>query len=186
MNIKEILKKPIIVLIALFFSAIFPVVMPKVMQNKMVEYIIVNILGENLNLNYRNIIYTNHVFQLVELNPVWGYGYNNTRMLERTNFVFSNAQNALWEIIIRYGVVGAGVLMITVLYCVKKSNKLNINIGLIIFLYVLIVVGTIEVSYNWFFIWCFSLIRWIQKDDVNEILKSEYSSRSVNKKFQQF
>jgi hypothetical protein len=102
-KIKRVLKSPWIVMGYMVASALFPTFMTVIMNNSIVRYIVVQVFHESVDLNFRNVIYNNHIFQLISKSFWYGYGYNNTMMLDKTNQVFSNAQNALLEIILRFG-----------------------------------------------------------------------------------
>lgn len=94
-KIKRVLKSPWIVMGSMVASALFPTFMTVIMNNSIVRYIVVQVFHESVDLNFRNVIYNNHIFQLISKSFWYGYGYNNTMMLDKTNQVFSNAQNIM-------------------------------------------------------------------------------------------
>lgn len=164
-KIKKVIVSPIVLLGSMGLSALFPTFMTFIMKNKMINYIVVQVFHESSNLNFRSVIYTNHVFQLIDNSFWFGYGYNNTMMLNRTNQVFSNAQNALLEIMIKYGIIGTIIFLIIVYYCFKIGSKSESIQGLVYLIYLFVLIGTIEVSYSWLFLFAIFMIRWISYDD---------------------
>lgn len=153
-------------------SALFPTFMTVIMNNSIVRYIVVQVFHESVDLNFRNVIYNNHIFQLISKSFWYGYGYNNTMMLDKTNQVFSNAQNALLEIILRFGSIGAIILVITVLYCFCKGAKSDCIEGYVWLTYIyIIIIGTVEVSYSWCFILSIFLVRWGSKTRNNSVIE---------------
>lgn len=166
-KLRENLMKTWVVGLAIGISGLFPVMMTSVMNLKIVQFIVVNVLHESINLNYRNIIYNNHVFKLINGSPVWGYGYGNTAMLERTGYSFSNAQNALMDIVIDYGIVSAVIFVLFILYCFEKSPGTGRSEGILFLIYLFIIIGTIEISYEWIFLWALCLYRWIDYDIIS-------------------
>ena len=149
-KIKNILMLPQVVFCTVAFTGSFPVLMAYIMNLKFVQYIVVNILGESLNINYRNIIYKSYLFQLIGKSPIFGYGYANTVMADKTNYAFGNAQNGLMDVALKYGIIGAIAIVITIVYCFKKSNRTSQTQGLALFVYSILVAGIIEVTYSWF------------------------------------
>lgn len=170
-KIKRVLKSPWIVMGSMVASALFPTFMTVIMNNSIVRYIVVQVFHESVDLNFRNVIYNNHIFQLISKSFWYGYGYNNTMMLDKTNQVFSNAQNALLEIILRFGSIGAIILVITVLYCFCKGAKSDCIEGYVWLTYIYIIIGTVEVSYSWCFILSIFLVRWGSKTRNNSVIE---------------
>lgn len=166
-KIRKLLMRPLSVGIGIGISAAFPVMMTAIVSNKYVQYLITNILGESLTLNYRNVIYNNHLFYLISNRLLFGYGYNNTAMLDRTNQVFSNAQNGLMDIVLRYGVIGAAALVLMMIVLYKRSSKTEKVEGYSFLVHILLIAGMIEITYNWFMLWAVFLVGWIDFEENN-------------------
>lgn len=160
-DLRAVLMKPKAISLAVGFSAAFPVLMTVILSNKYVQYLVINVLGESSDLNYRNIIYNNHLFSLVRESFLFGYGYNNTAMLDRTNQVFSNAQNGFFDVVLKYGVTGGLFFVFTILACYKFSSRSERVEGFSFLIYALLFAGMIEVTYNWFMIFGIFFVRWI-------------------------
>lgn len=155
-----IMRKPLVSTASLIGSSLFPFFMPYIMENSLVKFIIVDILHESVDLNFRNIIYHSHIPYLLKDRLLTGYGYNNTAMLEKTGGVFANAQNGLLEIMLRFGLMGAIFFVVTVVYCVGKSKRDDICDGYVYLIFIFILMATIEVVYSWVFILLFIVLRW--------------------------
>ena len=73
-KIKRVLKSPWIVMGSMVASALFPTFMTVIMNNSIVRYIVVQVFHESVDLNFRNVIYNNHIFQLISKSFWYGYG----------------------------------------------------------------------------------------------------------------
>lgn len=150
-KVKKVFNNAITFLILTVLSGLFPLFMNSIMSIHWIQYVVANVLGESLNLNFRSVIYKNHLYQLFLQSPIWGFGYNNTGMLNRTNNVFSNAQNGLMDVVLKFGLIGAICLLVICFKCFYGEKQSGFN-GIAAYCYSLVFAGCIEITFNWFFL----------------------------------
>lgn len=174
--VKKITMSPKVVFGTVVFTSAFPVLMSYIIRLKFVQHIIVNILGESLTINYRNVIYNSYLFPLISNSLIFGYGYGNTMLAEKTNYAFGNAQNGLMDIVLKYGIIGATAIVFTIIYCYTKSAKTPFNEGVSLLVYAILIAGMIEVTYSWFLLLGLFLVKLIDEKSVSvlSIKKSHY------------
>lgn len=163
---KSLLLKPHIILIALITAAAFPFVASAVMKIEFVNKFVVDRLGESANLSGRLALYDEYLLPVIIKSPIIGYGYGTTAMFDFTNF-YGNTQNGLWDIIYRYGIVGALLFIMLTINCLRKSQNTSKTRAAVVFVYSIIIAGIVEVTYNSFFFFAISLVRWINQDKLN-------------------
>ncbi len=117
-NIKKILMRPGNIFIILIISNIIFLQKDLLVENPIVQYIVVDLLNENLTFTGRFYIYE-LLFDVIKEKWILGYGYNTDII---TNLIgYGNAQNGILQIILECGVIGGIVFLIIWNKCI--SNK---------------------------------------------------------------
>ncbi len=75
----------------------------QLLQVPFVKHIVVDVLGENLTLTGRDLIYSG-LRAVISESPILGYGYGNAAVAMYVGY--GNAQNSIMETLVNYGVVG--------------------------------------------------------------------------------
>lgn len=115
-----------------------------------VQYVLVDILGEDLTLTGRLRIYE-ILFQAMEKNPLWGWGQGNGMSFLGYFFSTPNAQNGLFNYITDYGVIGA-VLLLCLLYTVCKRVRSGQAYPFLALILTFIILSSVEITFNLQFI----------------------------------
>lgn len=160
-KIRFVFGNPYSILIYLFFSAFFLIFFSNILSFEPVRFFIEDILHEDITLTGRLDVY-NRVFDIIEGHWIFGYGYG-TRIVETFISWIANVQNAVLDMIIRYGLFSViclgAYLFILFKKCCSTKSFLSQNVWLIIcILYTFITMGIVEVTFNnQFFFYIFIL-----------------------------
>lgn len=140
-------------------SAAFPVLYTAVVNVSAVKFVIVDVLHRNITLTGRTNVYP-VIGETVKESPLFGHGFESTIITEKTFdgwHGYSNVQNGFLDIVINYGVIGAilftALVAFLIFIAIRKNTdrKLHaINIALLA-LQVLMIIGTVEISYRYQF-----------------------------------
>lgn len=157
-------------------SALFVPLFSYITQIGFVRNLVVNVLHKDLTFTGRANIYI-ILYGLIRKRFLFGYGYAST-IIEKTTFNgyvgYGNAQNAFFDIFINYGLIGI-ILYTLLLYTVVSKFKSDIKYYdqrywiLISSLFVIILIGTVEITYRELFI-------------LNIIMINAYRNAAVRKK----
>ena len=120
------------------------------------SYIVVKLLNRNLSLTGRAVVYSN-LFEYIKNNFFFGIGYNNvydlfkdTMLIGKNAYAF-DAQNALMEYMLYFGIFGTIFFIILVYNCFSKLKKSSFKIKtdyypFVAGLYVFLLLGSIEIT----------------------------------------
>ena len=110
---KLVLVRSNTLLLILIFCVSFVVVFNVILSIPIIEYVVVEILGESLTLTGRAFIYE-YIFDIINRSPLLGYGCGNANSTVTYEVGFGNAQNGILQNCIQYGLVGLfGFLIIS-------------------------------------------------------------------------
>ncbi len=113
-------------------------------------------MGELINMIARVRIYS-ILREIIERKFWFGYGNNSTVVMDA---LYSNAQNGLMHIMVQFGMIGVGALVLVCFMIMNGKNKLNVGIiqwcGY--WLAGLIVAGIIEITFGPIFYMLLSFI----------------------------
>lgn len=146
--------RPKTMLCILIFCALFPFIVPSLIYNPIVSYIIVDILGEDLTLTGRLGIYET-LNEVISLRPIWGWGIGNGHYIMSYLYGTANAQNGVFNLVLEQGIVGFIVviaLWTRCLYEVKYRNNLSVTFAVYSILLVLITMSMVEITIDTRFI----------------------------------
>lgn len=130
-------------ILTLIISCTILLIFSSIIKLKPIEYIITNILHEDITLTGRTDIYEN-VFYVINDKWLLGYGYGNSYDVMFKEVGYANTQNALLEYWIMTGFLGM-VLLILLIYKIIKNYNQNMN-SIIACLYVFIILGSVEIT----------------------------------------
>lgn len=162
-----------LITITLIVSCSILVLFSSIIQFKPVEYLIVNILHEDITLTGRTIIYQ-EVFGIISSNWLLGYGYGNSYEIMHKAISFPNTQNALLEYWLTTGIVGM-LFLILLIYNILKNYKKKIN-PIVIYILVFSILGSVEITIDIIFLALLALIN-IGK---NEKREESYNERIIS------
>lgn len=127
------------------------------LQSKPVQYVIINVLHEDLTLTGRMNIY-NEISNILLEHKWLGYGYGKSYDIIMSRIGYADSQNALMECIINYGIVGTGVLLLIFYFSIKLSNGNERKLYIMIYLYAMVVMGVVEITINLLFMFAVSMM----------------------------
>ncbi len=150
---------PATVVVVMLLCAIFPLIMEPIMSSKLVQYVVVNGLGESLSLTGRKKIYR-YLLDVIGARLAFGYGYGNDAVWQVVGF--GNAQNGLMQYIVDYGACGTVFFLGTVYRCVNKAKNKDWVWGAFALLYAMIVASLVEITYGYLFFMALFLLCWAE------------------------
>ena len=94
-------------------------------------------------------------------NPIWGNGYGNE--VVKNYLGYGNVQNGFFDIVTSYGLVGVAIFLLLI-YNAVKSRKNNYELSpILMFIYAMIICGTVEINFSIFFLIALSVYKWREK-----------------------
>ncbi len=145
--IQRVLMKPSAVVGAMLLTGIVLPFLTQVLQIPIVHHVVVDILGENLSLTGRDLIYGS-LNAVIGESPVFGYGYGNAAVAMHVGY--GNAQNSVMETVVNYGLVGLCAILYMA-WVSAKGRKPSWAWGAYALLYAMILGSVVEITYNYFF-----------------------------------
>ena len=145
------LYKPLTYIITLFVCDIlFFVAVTWIMTLPIVQYVVVDILGEDLTLTGRLGMYERLGDVLTEC-PLYGFGIGNASMTTTMYLIGDNAQNGLFNLFIECGFIGTIIYLVAILLLLRKTNGEKFYYPIICFIYMMLLLSTIEVTFTPYF-----------------------------------
>lgn len=138
------------VFIALIVTGVIWLFLQAILHLPVVQRIIVGILHKDLGLTGRFAIYS-MLLDIVNKNPLWGYGYGNSIIYSCTHGMIANAQNNLMQVIVDYGIIGL-LLFVNMIYSnlPKTNEKMNY---MYVYIYIMLIAAIVEITFDfWFFV----------------------------------
>lgn len=121
------------------------------------QYLIVNVLGESLDLHDRLRIYQD-VIPLILKNPIWGYGARNVYNLLFFSIQAPNAQNGILNNIVQFGIVGTVLLVLTLFIMLSKGKNCDDCAAIWILVIWLTIISAIEITISYEMVFLCALI----------------------------
>ncbi len=148
-KIKKFLSKPFNILIIMIIANILIIGGKFVLESSFVQYIIVEVLHEDLTLTGRTAIYE-MLYNIISQKWLLGYGYNSDTITKLIGY--GNAQNGILQYALDCGLIGCFVFGLNWYICIKKAEGQEKNIWPIFCLmYAFIVCSLVEVSFKFNF-----------------------------------
>ena len=170
------LNSPLMLLFCLIASVVFPFVSERITTIPFVTFIVEDILGRDDTLTGRLNVFAQFARE-IKNNWVLGYGFGNGDEAAVSLFGYANAQNALLHWILQGGLLTTAmliILMMTIFYLLTKSRRFQKTMPLVFLIYVYIVIGMVETSFNMSFIMWFFLIMMLSVENESpNIMKSD-------------
>lgn len=114
-----------------------------ILKNDFVKYIIVDLLGEDLTLTSRTIIW-DRLDNILDLEPLWGWGPGNETTVVQNLINLTNAQNGILHDYLGVGVIGVTAYLI-LLYSILKTAHMKKPNTITYFFFGLVVASVVEV-----------------------------------------
>ena len=127
-------------------------------DNPIMRYIIVDILGEDMTLTGRLDIYA-ALGPIIAESPLWGNGVGNATMITIMNGAGINAQNGLLNYLLEVGILGVSAFLFMLFLMMKNAYHHKNTYPILCFIYMMLVLSSIEVTFTpYFFGMCFLLL----------------------------
>ena len=149
-KIKKFLFHPAVAVITVIVTTIIPFLLKTILANKSIQYFITNVLHRSLTLSGRTTIYNNYLLPVLQKKLVFGYGYTNSAM-KTASIYYATAQNGMLQWMIRFGIVGAVAMLVYIYLCFRRADRSEVSYGALALVYMMLIAGIVEVSYDWHF-----------------------------------
>jgi len=156
------LTTPQMLVLALAASVIFVFVVDGILQLPFVEYLVEDVLNRDITITGRTNIYG--MYTRIMADRIWtGVGYGNGNSAAVALFGYANVQNALLQWVLQVGIpatIGLVLVIAQVFSQISRKNPQNMDkiLPLVALIYVYIILGTVETTFNMAFILWFALI----------------------------
>lgn len=153
---------PWMLLLFLVGSVVFAFAAEVIMQLPFMKFIVENIFGRDASITGRTTIYYLYISTIPE-HWLTGYGFGSANAVTSALFGYDNVQNALLQWVLQIGVIGTlglVALMMTIFKQITWKNAKNMPkiLILIALIYMYVILGAIETSFNMSFLLWFGLI----------------------------
>lgn len=149
-------------------SVIFPFLAERIVSIPFVTHVVENILGRDPTLTGRLLIFRTFGTKMSG-HWLWGYGYGNGNVAAEWLFRCANAQNAQLHWILQAGVPATfilGILITFVISRLSKSPRQRNIMPMVILIYVYIIMGTVETTFNMsFFMWIACVYMYVNENN---------------------
>lgn len=117
------------------------------LNNPIAEFIVVDILGEDLTLSGRLNIYAALVGLLKDC-PLWGYGIGNSHVFTIMNGIGPNAQNGLFNLMLEVGILGCISFLLMIFMLLKLSRENKFSYPIICLMYTMLILSSVEITFS--------------------------------------
>ena len=148
------MSSPSVLILMLLGSVIFPVIAGQVISLPAVSRFITSVLGRSNTLTGRLNIFEIFGDKMGNF-WFWGCGVGNEYATSTWLFGYDNAQNAIFHWLLQAGVFATGLLcgiIVLVFRQFSQSTKQKELFPLVVLIYVYIIMGTVEITFNMSFI----------------------------------
>lgn len=157
----------------------------QIVQYAPIKSFIENVLHRQTTLTGRTDIYKNFILKMTG-NWQYGFGYGAAYKTSMLLFRYADTQNALLEWILQLGIYAVTVLVslyVNIFSGIKKMNNNAQIIPLVAIIYVLVFLGSVEITMDMNFIFCiFLLYAYIHNKDVTfemDKLQKDMNTRRI-------
>lgn len=151
---------PNMVIIALVVTLVFLFVVNELVRLPAVQYLIEDLLGRDLTMTGRVVAY-NQVPRKMQKYLLWGVGYGNGNTAAENMFRIANTQNAQVHWVLQGGIVSTlliDTLLLQVFRILHRSPARQEIMPLVVLVYIYIVLGAVETTFNMYFFLLIMLI----------------------------
>lgn len=141
---------PVLLLLFLAASIVFPFIAEQLVSIGFVSYLLENVFLRSTTLTGRLTAFTLFAKRIHE-HWLWGFGVSNGNAAAEGMFGLANAQNALLQWILEAGIPATLVLvflMLLIFQQLSKSPRQNRIMPMAVLLYVYVILGMVETTFN--------------------------------------
>lgn len=156
-----VLENPRVYFLVLLLSSTFVISYDLLLNSEFIQNLVTNYLGRSLTLTGRVNIY--EVLPIILGQRFWfGYGYGTTYDVYTYYTGYANSQNGMIEWMSQIGLVGICVLISFFAYILSYNYKTEFNMKrifpVVVFIYVMTLISTVEISINRLFFGALAII----------------------------
>ena len=159
LKFQKVFSNPIFFVLLVILSYVAMWNINTILLNKNISDIITIFLNRELTLTGRTVIYAG-IPKLMKNHWLSGFGDGSAYEICKRYLGYADTQNALMEWLLQIGILGTSILFIILSYCMKKyyklilksKNNLKEYSWILSFIYVYIILGIIEITYDMQFI----------------------------------
>ena len=147
-------------------SILFAFFYTYILEIPFIQYLIVDILGEDLTLTGRIYIY-DAVLNVLALNPLWGMGIGNSYQLLYYLYGYPNAQNGFINLFLEQGLIGCIITMVITLHFITKQHRQrngDFTTSIIMLTFIMIFLALVEITINLWYVFLLTLLQITDKD----------------------
>ena len=151
---------PVLLTLCLAASVVFPFIAEAVVSIPAVTYFIEEIMGRDSTITGRTLLF-GMIGKKMEGHWLWGYGYGNANAVSERMFGYANTQNAILQWVLQIGIPATCLLMlllVMIFHQLYQSRRRQESMAFVMLIYVYVIMGTIETTFNMSFIMWFALI----------------------------
>jgi len=144
------LSSPVWLMIFLIGSVIFPFIVQKIVAIPFVTYLLESVMSRSTTLTGRLGIFETFL-KKTQGHLMWGYGLSNGNVAAERLFGCANAQNALLQWVLEAGIpatLALVALMVVIFSQLSRSPKQHRIMPMVVLLYVYIILGTVETTFD--------------------------------------
>jgi len=131
----NLLSSPLRMIILLFLFTSLSFFFSVILANNTFLSSLISDLGREDTFSSRLIIYE-HLFEMIRLRPLTGYGIENSSSFSRYNYGFDNAQNGIFNVMLGLGAIGVFTLFYMIYVSLKNINKNAYPLVFLIFMFI--------------------------------------------------
>jgi len=156
------LTSPWMLLLVLVLSVVLAFLADTITQIPLVRYLVEDVLKRDTSITGRTNIYEMYVANLTG-RWMWGYGYGNGNDVAVSLFGYQNVQNGFLHWVLQVGIAASVCMAALMLVVFRQANRCKPErrdrlMPLVALVYMYIILGTIETTFNMAFIMWFALI----------------------------
>ena len=175
---------PVILLLFFIASVLISFIAEEIVSIPFVSYLIEDILGRDPTLTGRLNIYLQYADR-VKGHWLSGYGFGNGNAVSLALFRYENTQNAILQWVIQVGIPTACVLLFLMLRIFHQasfvnSKKLMEIMPLIVLVYLYVILGSVEITFNMNYIMWFAMIFMLINENRQEEPAFEQTKESIS------
>lgn len=152
--------QPSFMVLFLAASVIFPFISEWIVSLPGVSYVVEEVMGRDSTLTGRVTIFEEFL-EKTHGHMLWGFGYGNGYAVAEQLFDVANAQNALLHWVLQTGIITTLVLCVFMVYIIRQTSRSPRQkqvLPLVVLIYVYIILGTVETTFNMNYILWLALV----------------------------
>lgn len=154
------------------------------LQIPLIQFIVVDVLGEDLTLTGRIGMYASLGEVLSEC-PFYGFGLGNASLATTMYMVGDNAQNGFLNLFLEIGFWGVFLFYGILLLMMRKAKSNKASYSLICFVYTMLILSSIEITFTTYF-FAMSTLLLLRNTSTSSILKNSPTNYNKHENYRNY